>query len=176
MANKIAARYVFFGRFVVDLIASLPLEIITLVFASGGDNLKFLGMLKMVRLLRLGRIITFLKANQKLKFSMKIGQLLFFIFLIMHWINWFWYLVTEVDESWFPPKDLDAKVTKAYTGDKFTIYTLYYYYSALILVGSEILPTDNTELLIAILLLFLGTIFIGIIIGEFASILSAITK
>ena len=87
MANKIAVRYVLYGRFVVDLIASLPLEIITLVLTTNSDNLKFLGMLKMVRLLRLGRIITFLKANQKLKFSMKIGQLLFFIFLTMHWIN-----------------------------------------------------------------------------------------
>ena len=87
MGNKIAAQYVLYGRFGVDLIASLPLEIITLILQSDSLNLRFLGMLKMVRLLRLGRIITFLKANQKLKFSMKIGQLLFFIILTMHWIN-----------------------------------------------------------------------------------------
>ena len=176
MGNKIAAQYVLYGRFGVDLIASLPLEIITLILQSDSLNLRFLGMLKMVRLLRLGRIITFLKANQKLKFSMKIGQLLFFIILTMHWINWLWYFTTEATESWFPPKDLDLKITAAYTNDRFSRYNLFYYYSALILVGNEILPSNRTELLIATILILVSTIFIGIIIGEFASLLSAINK
>ena len=85
-------------------------------------------------------------------------------------------MVTESDKTWFPPKDLDFRETGAYTTDKLSRYNLFYYYAAIILVGSEILPTDNTELLVSILLILLGTIFIGMIIGEFASILSAITK
>ena len=176
MPNKIGIHYVLYGRFGVDLVASLPLEVITLIPQSNSSNLKFLGMLKMVRLLRLGRIITFLKANQKLKFSMKIGQLIFFIILTMHWINWLWYFITEADESWFPPKDLDKGETDAYTTDWFSKYVLFNYYSAFILVGSEILPTDETELFFAIVLVFVCTIFIGIIIGEFAYLLSAMTK
>lgn len=76
-----------YGRFGIDLVASIPLEIVTLILKSNVSNLKFLGMLKMVRLLRLGRMITFLKANQKLKFSMKIAQLIFFILMAMHWID-----------------------------------------------------------------------------------------
>jgi hypothetical protein len=87
MANKIAINYVLYGRFGVDFVASMPLEVITLLLPTNSSNLKFLGLLKIVRLLRLGRIITFLKANQQLKFSMKIGQLIFFILLILHWIN-----------------------------------------------------------------------------------------
>lgn len=176
MANKIAIQYVIYGRFGVDLVASVPLEVVTLVFHSDSSNLEFLGMLKMVRLLRLGRIITFLKANQKLKFSMKLGQLLFFIILVMHWINWVWYLTTEADESWFPPKDLDFKITEAYTTDWLSKYFLFNYYAAFILVGNEILPTDTTELYIATLLIFLGTIFVGLIIGEFTHLLSEMTK
>jgi hypothetical protein len=87
MENKIALRYILNGRFGVDLVASLPLEALTVLFSFTSMNLKFLSMLKLVRLFRLGRMITFLKANQKLKFSMKICQLLFFILLINHWVN-----------------------------------------------------------------------------------------
>ena len=87
-SKKIALRYVLNGRFWVDLIASMPLEFIALLMPSGGSiDVRFLGMLKLVRLLRLGRMITFLKANQKLKISMKISQILFFLLLTIHWIN-----------------------------------------------------------------------------------------
>lgn len=85
--KKIAMKYILNGRFGVDLIATIPLEFLTLIFSTSESNLRFFGMLKMVRLLRLGRMISFLKGKQKLKFSIKVGQLLFFVFLMVHWIN-----------------------------------------------------------------------------------------
>jgi hypothetical protein len=85
--KKIALKYVMNGRFGVDIIASLPLEAISLINLGGEGSLKFLGMLKLVRLLRLGRMISFLKSHQKLQFSIKIGQLLFFVFLTIHWLS-----------------------------------------------------------------------------------------
>ena len=121
-------------------------------------------------------MITFLKANQKLKFSMKIGQLIFFIFLLIHWINCLWYFVTDIDKEWFPPKDLDFRTTNAYTAHKGTRYNLFLYYAAIILMGNEILPTDYTELVVLTILLFFSTVFLGVIIGEFVALLSAITK
>lgn len=87
-----------------------------------------------------------------------------------------WYLVTSGDESWFPPKDLDFKYTEAYSGTRSGKYALFYYYSAITLMGSEILPTDSLELLVATILVFVGTIFIGVVIGEFASILEAMSR
>ena len=83
----IAMRYACYGRFPVDIIASIPLDVVTLFIKTDASNLKFLGMMKMVRLLRLGRIISFLKRYQNIKFVMKFLQLLFFIFLYIHWIN-----------------------------------------------------------------------------------------
>lgn len=83
----IAIKYIVFGRFPIDLLASLPLEFAALIIPTSERNLRFIGMVKLVRLLRLGRMISFLRQNQKLQYSMKIGQLLFFIFLITHWLN-----------------------------------------------------------------------------------------
>jgi hypothetical protein len=71
---------------------------------------------------------------------------------------------------------LDSKETKAFTGDRITKYNLFYYYGVLTLVGVELVPTNFRELLIALLLACIGTIFIGVVIGEFTSLLSKITK
>ena len=176
-SKKIALRYVLNGRFWVDLIASMPLEFIALLMPSGGSiDVRFLGMLKLVRLLRLGRMITFLKANQKLKISMKISQILFFLLLTIHWINWLWYLTIDSNKTWFPPKDLDSKETIAYDGTRFQRYVLFEYYAILIMMGSESLPTTQTELIIATILALVWTLFMGMVIGEVASLLDAITK
>jgi potassium channel len=59
--RKIAIRYVIYGRFPIDILASMPLDVITFFFKTSSSNLKFLGMMKMMRLLRLGRMISFLK-------------------------------------------------------------------------------------------------------------------
>lgn len=71
---KVAFWYVFYGRFFIDLGASLPLELIVVVILrkelTGG--LKFLGLLKLVWLLRLGRIITYLKIKSNYKTGFKI--------------------------------------------------------------------------------------------------------
>lgn len=175
-ARKIAINYVFYGRFFVDLIASTPIELINALSITSSNNLKFLGILKLVRLLRLGRMITFLKAKQELKFSIKIGQLIFFILLTLHWINCLWYYVTDNNETWFPPKDLDFRHTDIYTAQHATRYNIFYYYAVIILVGNEVLPKDHTQLGVLTILAFLSTVLIGIVIGEFVSLLSAITK
>lgn len=174
--KKIAFRYILYGRFPIDFVASLPIEFVQLVLDSNNGNFKFLGMMKLVRLLRLGRMVSFLKANQKLKFSIKAGQLIMFVFLITHWINCLWYFVVTTDEKWFPPKDQDKKKTEAYEGTKLDRYLLFYYYGVLTLVSNELLPTNYYEILVATMLVLIGTIFIGLIIGEFTSLLSSITK
>ena len=173
--KSISIRYVVYGRFPVDLVASLPLEIITLI-PLDQRNLKFLGMLKMVRLLRLGRMITFLKAYQKLKFSIKFGQLVFFLLLTVHWTNWTWYLITSSSQTWFPPKDIDSQETIAFTGDSISRYLLFYYYGLVSLVGGELLPTTSSELIVATLMILSGTVLVGMVIGEFTSLFSSITN
>jgi hypothetical protein len=63
-------------------------------------------MLKLVRLLRLGRMVTYLRMNKKYKFGMKLIQLLFMLLLIIHWMNCVWYYVTKQDKVWIPPFNL----------------------------------------------------------------------
>ena len=171
--KKIALRYVLYGRFPIDVIASVPLDFVILFIKTSKQNLRFLGMIKMVRLLRLGRMISFLKKNQKLKLSMKVFQLVFLLTLCAHWINCFWQFVVSMDREWFPPKDIDFKTTIAYEGPGLDKYIMYFYYGVLFMVGNEVIPRGNSELIVATLLVFVGAIVIGLTIGEFSSIVSA---
>jgi len=175
--RKIGLTYMLYGRFWVDIVASLPLEIITFIFGDNG-YWEFLGLLKLVRLLRLGRMISYIRTNRKFKFGMKILQLIFFILMVIHWVNCTWYYIAVNTKSWFPPKDIDFKSTVIFNEDNGNLeeYVLMYYYGMLTLQANEIIPTTPAEVMTATLLVFLGIVVIGVTIGEFSNLLAAITK
>lgn len=52
---------------------------------------------------------------------------------------------------------------------------MFYYYGVLSLVGNELLPTKPTEIFMATTLVIVGAIVIGLTIGEFSAIITAIT-
>ncbi len=75
-----------------------------------------LGILKLIRLFRLGRIITFMKVNSSLKIGFKIFQLLFGLLMLVHWLSCVWILLIDFDyQDWIPTKDLDAYRTNFFT-------------------------------------------------------------
>jgi len=59
----------------------------------------------MVRMLRLGRIVTFMKMQNNAKLAFRIGSLLGMQLLIIHWLGCVWYLVVQTPGSWFPVYD-----------------------------------------------------------------------
>jgi hypothetical protein len=66
--KKIALNYILRGRFFIDIIASLPVAEIYAALASStssnnNKNLRFISMLKLVRILRIGRMITYIRMN-----------------------------------------------------------------------------------------------------------------
>jgi hypothetical protein len=110
------------------------------------------------------------------------------LLLILHWISCFWYITIRGNSSdslakkpflshWVPGKDLDLMRTILFrTSDYAQEYCLLFYYAVLTLVGNELMPTNITEVGIAALIIFIGSIVIGTIIGEFSNILSDMGK
>ena len=69
--------------------------------------------MKLVRLLRLARIIQYMKFASSMRIGFKIFQLLFFEILLVHWLGCIFYLLINNNETapryrWMPPKDFDA--------------------------------------------------------------------
>ena len=87
--RTIAIMYLKGGRFFVDLVASLPLEVIGDL--SGGTiskgTLKLIGLVKLTRLLRLGKIVNFIKINKAFKHGLRFLLLFVYLFLIIHLID-----------------------------------------------------------------------------------------
>jgi len=113
---------------------------------------------------------------------MKFVQLLFMLILILHWISCGWYFIFKGRATWYPIKDVDLKRTILYSGDGsdkgslVAIYQLLFYYAALILVGNELMPTSQVEVGMAAIITMIGIIVLGVIIGQFSSILSDMSK
>lgn len=82
--KQIAVQYIQ-GRFWIDLIASVPFDTFgLLLFQNNSTELQLFGILKLVRVLRLGRIITYMNARDDIKLSLKLMKLIFFLILYLH--------------------------------------------------------------------------------------------
>lgn len=123
-AWSIAKNYVFGNRFIVDILSVIPLEtLVTMIDPNtSASQLKLLGLLKLVRLLRLSRVIRYMKFKTGVKIGFRIGQLLFFLLLAVHWVGCIWYILISGSTSWLPPRDLNWQSTNFYETGIFDQY------------------------------------------------------
>lgn len=85
-AKIIAAKYIQ-GKFWIDFLASIPFDFITIFFGevdSGSLTFQLFGLLKLVRVLRLSRLITYMNLQDELKWSLKLVKLFFFLIMYIH--------------------------------------------------------------------------------------------
>ncbi|CDW87544.1 voltage-gated ion channel superfamily [Stylonychia lemnae] len=175
--RKIAINYVLRGRFFIDIVATLPLEFISEIkdVHISKSSLKLIGLIKLTRLLRLGRIITYIRMSKSFKHGIKIFLLAIYLFLIIHWIDCAAYYVFMVEEDWLPPKDVIPDHTFIY--DDYTNgYFVMFYYGSLYLMSNDALPFTTLEIVFSIIFVFIGSVSLGILVGQLSTILSQITK
>ena len=113
-------------RFMIDLIASIPVDILTYIYKPGeGSGFTFdsFSLLKLVRVLRLSRLITYLNLKNDLKMSLKLGKLVFFLLLFLHLLacSWYW-IVERGNQDWIPPLDYVYITTELYSYTAFHKY------------------------------------------------------
>lgn len=87
--NLIAYNYLK-GRFWIDLLASVPLDMLSYGLGGLDENsryLDFIELLKLFRVLRLSRLIMYLNLKNELKMSLKIIKLIFFLVLYLHCLS-----------------------------------------------------------------------------------------
>ena len=166
----IAANYMK-GRFWVDLVASLNFDLIFSILFPGTENqlTQVFGMLKLVRLLRLGRMVTYLSKSKNFKIGAQMVQLFFMLILLLHWMACFWFVVAHQFDSWIPSKDLDWYETVVFSsvedGRYFDCYVILFYYACLALLGNDYVPTNQFEIFVSCILILIGSLAVGILIG-----------
>lgn len=110
--KRIAANYVFYqGNFWIDFISTVPWD--SLAQSSGasddsGKFLKFLGILKIVRMFRIGKVIADLNYTQETKAVLKVCKMVFYLIMYIHIIACFLWITFEDEPdkaTWVPQVD-----------------------------------------------------------------------
>ena len=142
--SQIAKDYLTGGRFVMDFLASVPISDI----AGGGNRfLELFGVLKLVRIRRLGKLVAKLDMKADTKSLIKMGMLTFYLILYIHVVACFWFLTVDSDKVWIPPMDwiLPEYYFELYTATIDRKYWLSLYEGVLLLIGNEMGPVTPLE-------------------------------
>lgn len=102
-ARIIAKNYILRGRFIVDVVSSIPFDAL---IDSHSDKLKLISILKLARIFRFTRIISFLNATEDFKLSLKLFKLIFYLLIYLHLQACAWFFYTNLDKEWFPLTDI----------------------------------------------------------------------
>lgn len=89
--KKIALLYILSGRFILDVLSSLPFN----AMDSSSDILPILGMLKLARVSRVNVVIRNLNMRADTKALLKVLWLIFFLFFYTHIIGCLWFYIVQ---------------------------------------------------------------------------------
>jgi len=111
-----------------------------------------LGMLKLIRVFRIGTIIQNMKIDEEIKALLKILQLTLYLCIYLHNVGCLWFYVVDWSDEWIPPLNYIDAITLLYDEEGRIIpyqYAMSFYYSVLMFGGNEIGPTLAPEFLFA---------------------------
>ena len=92
--KDIAKNYMKSWRFYFDTVSVMPFELLYELFVGDSSgNLKMFDLMKLIRLLRLGRIITYLKFKTDIKVGIRLVYLMIGLLILVHWVGCLWYIV-----------------------------------------------------------------------------------
>ena len=176
--KQIAINYLK-ARFWIDLISSIPFNILTLIIIQENLNsvfFKMFSLFKLMRVLRLSRIVMYMNLKDNAKMSLKLVKLLFFIIMYLHWQGWAWYMIVKVNETWIPPLDYVYIVTNLYDDTVSMKYFTSLYHSTLLLAGGDIGPRREVQLTFCIVALIVWAIINANIFGNLAVLISSMNR
>ena len=87
--------------FVIDVLATVPLDL----FVPNSDDLEIFGILKLGRILRLSKIISFLRTTNDVKASLRIFKMVLFLGVYLHCYTCLWWILVISTKKWIPPMD-----------------------------------------------------------------------
>jgi hypothetical protein len=161
-------------RFTIDILATIPFDTIGEMIFSKDQTfiLQIFGLLKLVRVLRLSRIITFMNLKSDLKMSLKIFKIIFFLIIYLHCVGCCWYWIASLEADWIPRSYyfLDGDFYEQGTWSK---YLESIYHAVLLFMGNDISARHLLEFAFCVPILIAGALINANIFGEVAVIVTS---
>ena len=176
--REILLRYLW-GFFVIDLLSTLPFESI---FSGTITSLGLLNALKMIRLLRLGRL---LKKFDDVTAAgvLRLGRIIVGILLFLHWLTCAMKLLVDAEDrtvSWHVWGDLhiDRKIINdSKNGEAMDLYFVFFYSSTAMLFRSiDSHPVTRNERAFVSLVIIFGSMLQAVLFGSVAVLISSFDK
>ena len=171
---KLIGRYYLRGQFTIDLLATLPFDAIgEVLFSSDNATFKIFGALKLVRVLRLSKIITYLRSTEEFKAFLKLNKLIFFLIIYLHCFGCIWWMLVSGEEEWIPPMNFnDSDWYYVYKQSIYYRYFVALHAAVLLTTGNDCGPQGTLQVTVASFGLFMGAIINANIFGELAVLVS----
>lgn len=137
-----------------------------------------MGILKLGRVLRLNKIISYMKVDEDIKASMKLLKIIFFLILYIHLFCCLYWMVAEDTQDWWPISVVNTvdDYSEFYRYSISLKYLLTLKASVTAMLGGDIFPMTFSQTLLGAIGIFMGAIINANIFGELAVILSQIGK
>jgi hypothetical protein len=160
--------------FIIDALATFPFDLLI----PDSDEVEIFGILKLGRILRLSKIIRYLRTTNDVKASLRIFKMVLFLSVYLHCYTCLWWQIARKKKLWIPPMDqaivgIDYSI---YDADFLKQYLYSLLYAVQVCLGSDTFPTDITETLVTAIGIFVGGLINANIFGELAMIFSELNK
>ena len=152
--RQIVLDYFKSGRLFADLLTSVPFQLLGLLFQS----LRSMKLLKLWRLLRLGRIIYHMRVSEQVKVPMRLSKVLLCILVYLHFLACAWHSLVAVERTWDPPYAVGPVRVPEYFSAL--------YYAIATLVRFEVAPSTKFEALFCTCSIIAGSLVFTYLLGE----------
>ena len=127
-----------------------------------------------MRILRLGRLISFLNLNEGFRVGAKVLKIIIYLSLYLHIMGCvFWFLIIEdKSRTWMPPLDYVWVFTEIYEQKGPFQYLSAVYHSVLMLTGNDMGPRTVAQYLFCFLAVVGGAVVNALLFGELVIIIS----
>ena len=136
---------------------------------GGNPWIELLGVLKLGRILRLNKIIQFLKTSDDVKAGLRIFKMVLFLTVYLHCFTCYWWQSIKLTETWIPPIDQQKgkdNYYSLYTKDFSQQYLYSLHATVLNTLGFDTQPRNLYQTGICGLGVFMGAIINANIFGE----------
>ena len=136
------AKHYLANAFFIDLVSTLPFDFIgEALFNTKSATVKVFGALKLIRVLRLNKIIAYLRSTEELKAFLKLIKLTFFLIIYLHCMGCICWFIVSRDEVWIPPAHFnEGNLYMVYDQDIYYRYFFSLYISIYLTTGHDIAP------------------------------------
>jgi hypothetical protein len=178
--QKLIAKNYLGGQFTIDFLSAIPFDLL-LGGAVGDENenqfLSFIKSLKLFRVLRLNRLITYMNSTDDVKHSLRLLKLFFMILLIVHVEACLWFYLVNQQHEWRPTQYYErSDGTQFYEDDWSTQYMYSFYNLMLVLFGTDLIPVNRAQYITMSIFLLIGALVNAQFFGTIVVILQSFNR